>query len=135
MAMVAEFKEFLLKTNAFALAVGVIIGGAVGKVVSSIVSDLLMPIISMLIPGGAWRTWQIVLSTDAEGKAANALNVGSFLGTVVDFVIIGFVVFMVTKTIMKPAPAPPQAPTKACPQCTEAVPAAAKKCRYCASAV
>src|SRR6266581_6013169 len=51
-AMIREFKQFLLQTNALALAVGVIIGGAVGKVVSSIVSDLLMPLIGLLIPGG-----------------------------------------------------------------------------------
>ena len=89
MAMISEFKEFLLKTNAFALAIGVIIGGAVGKVVSSMVSDLLMPIISVLIPGGAWRTWQIVLTRDAAGAITNAMSVGSFLGTVVDFIIIG----------------------------------------------
>jgi large conductance mechanosensitive channel len=92
-----------------------------------------MPLLSMVIPGGAWRTWQIVLSTDADGKVTNAMGVGTFLGTVVDFVIIGFVVFMVTKTIMKPAPAPPAPPTKACPQCTESVPVAARKCRFCAS--
>ena len=135
MKVVGEFKEFLLKTSAFALAIGIIIGGAVGKVVSSIVSDLLMPVIGLLIPGGAWRTWQIVLTEDAEGKAINTMNLGSFLGAVVDFAIIGFVVFMVTKTIMKPAPAPPAPPSKACPQCTEPVPVAAKKCRYCQSAV
>ena len=135
MSMIGEFKEFLLKTNAFALAVGVIIGGAVGKVVSSIVSDLLMPLIGLLIPGGGWRTWQIVLATDAAGKVTNSVNTGTFLGTVVDFVIIGFVVFMVTRMIMKPAPAPPAPPTKACSQCTEAVPVAAKKCRHCQSPV
>ena len=133
--MIAEFKEFLLKTNAFALAIGVIIGAAVGKVVSSMVSDLLMPIIGMVIPGGGWRSWQIVLSRDAAGAVTNAISVGSFLGTVVDFVIIGAIVFMVTKTIMKPAPEPPGPPMKTCGQCCEPVPMAAKKCRCCASPV
>jgi len=132
MSMLKEFKGFLLTTNAFALAVGVIIGGAVGKVVSSIVSDLLMPIIGMAIPGGTWRTWQVVLSTDAEGKVVNALNIGSFLGSLVDFVIIGFVIFQVTRILMKPQPGPPM---KTCEQCTESVPLAAKKCRFCASPV
>jgi len=135
MGMVGEFKAFLLKTNAFALAIGVIIGGAVGKVVSSMVSDLLMPLISTIIPGGGWRTWQVVLARDPGGAVTNAVNAGTFLGTVVDFVIIGFVVFMVTKTIMKPAPEPPAPPTKVCTQCTESVPVAAKKCRFCASPV
>ena len=133
--MISEFKEFLLKTNAFALAIGVIIGAAVGKVVSSMVSDLLMPLIGILIPGGAWRTWQIVITRNEAGEITNAMNLGAFLGTVVDFIIIGFVVFMVTKTIMKPAPEPPPAPSKACGQCAESVPLAAKKCRYCASPV
>jgi len=135
MAMISEFKDFLLKTNAFALAIGVIIGAAVGKVVSSIVSDLLMPLISIAIPGGAWRTWQVVLSRDAAGAITNSMNMGAFLGTVVDFVIIGLVVFMVTKTIMKPAPEPPPPPSKVCGQCCESVPLAAKKCRCCASPV
>ena len=135
MAVITEFKEFLLKTNALALAIGVVIGGAIGKVVSSIVADLLMPIIGLAIPGGTWRAWQIVLTTDSEGKPASALSVGNFLGSVVDFIIIGFAVFMMTKMLIKPEPAPVPAPTKACPQCTETVPAAAKKCRYCASPV
>lgn len=133
--MLKEFKEFLLTTNAFALAVGVIIGGAVGKVVSSIVADLLMPVIGMAIPGGAWRTWQVVLKTDPEGKVINALNIGSFLGTLIDFIIIGFVIFQITRMLMKPQPGPPPAPTKVCSQCTESVPMAAKKCRFCASSV
>ena len=61
--MLKEFEAFLLQTNALALAVGVIIGGAVGKVVSSLVSDILMPVIGMAIPGGAWRELKFVLST------------------------------------------------------------------------
>ena len=135
MSMMKDFKGFLLTTNAFALAVGVIIGGAVGKVVSSIVSDLLMPVIGLAIPGGEWRTWQVALSTDADGKVTNALNIGSFLGTLVDFIIIGFVIFQITRILMKPQPGPPPVPMKICSQCTESVPVAAKKCRYCASAV
>jgi large conductance mechanosensitive channel len=132
--MLTEFKEFLLKTNALALAVGVIIGGAVGKVVSSIVSDLLMPVIGMMIPGGAWRDLKIVLSQH-EGQPANAITYGQFLGNVVDFAIIAFCVFVLTKALLKPAPAPPAPPTKTCPECLETIPQAARKCRACASAV
>jgi len=135
--MLKEFQDFLLRTNALALAVGVIIGGAVGKVVSSIVSDLLMPVIGMLIPGGAWRDLKIVLSQH-EGAAANAITYGQFIGNVVDFVIIAFCVFMLTKLLLKPAPAAPAAPgppTKTCPECLETIPQAARKCRACASAV
>ena len=133
--MLNEFKEFMLKTNALALAVGVIIGGAVGKVVSSIVSDLLMPVIGLLIPGGAWRELKFVLNSKPDGTAANAITYGQFLGNVVDFVIIAFCVFMLTKMLLKPAPAAPGPPTKTCPECLETIPMAARKCRACASAV
>jgi large conductance mechanosensitive channel len=136
--MLKEFKEFLLKTNALALAVGVIIGGAVGKVVSSLVADILMPLISMGIPGGSWREAKIVLgsTTDAAGKTVeNALTIGTFLGAIVDFVIIAAAVFFITKVFMKPEPAPPVPPTKSCPECLDTIPKAAKKCRSCGSAV
>ena len=133
--MLKEFREFLLKTNALALAVGVIIGAAVGKVVSSLVSDILMPVIGLLIPGGAWREAAIVLKTKADGTPAAQITYGAFLGTVIDFVIIAFVVFMITKALLKPAPAPPAPPTKECGFCKETIPAAASKCRACGSAV
>ena len=134
--MLGEFKMFLLQTNALALAVGVIIGGAVGKVVSSLVSDILMPLIGLLIPaGGAWRELSFVLSTKPDGTPGNAITYGAFLGNLVDFVIIALCVFMITKAILKPAPAAPGPPTKECPECKEIIPAAARKCRACTSAV
>ena len=135
MAMVKEFRQFLLQTNALALAIGVIIGAAVGKVVSSIVSDLLMPVVGMMIPGGAWRELSWVLSRKADGSPANAITYGAFVGNVVDFVIVAFIVFVITKALLKPAPAAPAPATKQCPECLESVPAAARKCRACASAV
>jgi large conductance mechanosensitive channel len=133
--MLKEFKEFLLKTNALALAVGVIIGAAVGKVVSSLVSDILMPIIGLFVPGGAWREAAIVLKSKADGTAAAQITYGAFLGSVIDFVIVALVVFLITKALLKPAPAPPAPPTKPCPFCLETVPAAATKCRACGSGV
>jgi large conductance mechanosensitive channel len=133
--MLREFRDFLLKTNALALAVGVIIGAAVGKVVSSIVADLLMPVIGLIIPGGEWRTIKIVLTRTPDGAPANAIMLGSFLGNVVDFVIIALVIFTITKALLKPAPAPPAAPTKSCPECLELIPQAARKCKACGSAV
>ena len=133
--MLKEFKSFLLETNALALAVGVIIGGAVGKVVSSLVSDILMPVIGVLIPGGEWRTLSLVLSARPDGSPANAITYGSFLGAVVDFVIIALCVFFITKALLKPAPAAPGAAMKTCPECLESVPAAARRCRACAAAI
>jgi len=133
--MLKEFRDFLTKTNALALAVGVIIGGAVGKVVSSLVADILMPIISLGIPGGSWREAKFVLKTNPDGTVASAITIGNFLGTLVDFVIIGFCIFMITKLLIKPEPAAPAAPTKVCPECKETIPADARKCRACASSV
>ena len=133
--MIKDFKAFLLQTNALALAIGVIIGGAVGKVVSSLAGDILMPLIGLGIPGGAWREQKIVLTTNPDGTVANAITYGAFLGSVVDFVIIAFVVFMITRAILEPAPAAPAPPTKTCGACLEAIPLAATRCRACCSAV
>jgi large conductance mechanosensitive channel len=122
-----EFREFLLKQNAFALAIGVIIGAAIAKVVTGIVEDVLMPILGLVLPGGEWRNAQFVLS------GQNAIKYGDLFGRLIDFVIIALVVFFLTKAILeKPAPAPA---TKACPECLETLPAAARKCRACGSAV
>ena len=103
--------------------------------VSSLVADILMPLISLLIPGGAWREAKFVLVTKPDGTVANAVTYGTFVGAVVDFVIVAFCVFMITKALLKPAPAPPAPPTKTCPECKESIPADARKCRACASAV
>jgi large conductance mechanosensitive channel len=133
--MLQDFRKFLLQTNAMALAVGVIIGGAVGKVVSSLVSDILMPIIGLLIPGGAWRELKLVLRTNPDGTPGNAITYGAFIGSVLDFAIIGFCVFLITRALLKPAPAPAAPPTRFCPECLETIPAAARKCRACGSAL
>ena len=127
--MIEEFRKFLLQTNALALAIGVVIGGAVGKVVSSLVADVIMPVISLAIPGGAWRDAKIVLAQNPDGTVKNAIAAGTFLGAIIDFVIIAAAVFLITKALVKPPP--PGPPTKNCPECTEAIPAAAKRCKYC----
>lgn len=135
--MLSEFRGFLTKTNALALAVGVIIGAAVGNVVSAIVADLLMPVIGLLLPGGDWREPKIVLSTttDSAGKVTeNAILYGHLIGTIIDFIVIAFVVFLIVRMLIKPVPEPPAAPMKSCPECLEMIPAAARRCRACASA-
>ena len=129
--MIRGFKDFLLKNNVLALAVAVIIGGAVGRVVSSLAADVIMPLISPLMPAGAWRESKIVLgsSIGKDGKAVeNAIQYGQFLGNVVDFLIIAFVVYMLTKALIKDAPA---APSKTCPRCKEAVAMDASRCKFC----
>jgi|SRR5206468_4572965 len=131
--MYGEFREFLLKQNALALAIGVIIGAAIGRVVTSLVADVLMPILSLGLPQGDWRASKIVLSQTIgpDGKeVVNAINYGTFVGTIVDFVIVAFVVFLIVRQFVRPAP---PAATKVCPLCGETVPAAATKCRACTS--
>jgi len=106
--MLQDFKAFLTKSNALALAIGVIIGAATGKVVSAIVDDLLMPVIAVVLPAGDWRDAQIVLSqsTDAAGKiTVNAIKYGHFIGATIDFICIAFVVFLITKMFLKDQPA------------------------------
>ena len=132
--MIRGFKEFLVKNNVLALAVAVIVGGAVGKVVSSLAADLIMPLISMVLPSGEWRSAKIVLSRTIgpDGKEAiNALTYGTFLGNVVDFLIIAVVVYVMTKALIKEAPAPPPPEAKECPRCKESIPLAATKCKFC----
>jgi large conductance mechanosensitive channel len=134
--MIREFKEFLVKQNALALAVAVIIGAAIGKIVSSIVDDVINPIIGLALPGGSWREAKIVLSstTDATGKVVeNAISYGHLIGAFVDFVIIGFVIFLIIRyALPKPEAAPA---TKECPQCKTLIPAAATRCNSCTQPV
>lgn len=134
--MLAEFRKFLTQSNALALAIGVIIGAAVGKVVDSIVKDVLMPVIGLVLPGGAWREAAIVLKTNPDGTVASAITYGSLIGSLIDFLIIAFVIFMIGRSFFKPtAPASPGPPLKECPECREMIPVAARKCRACGSPV
>lgn len=104
--------DMLAGLNAMSLALGVIIGGAVGKVVGSLTSDVLMPVISLFIPGGAWREASIALTRNPDGTVAKAISIGSFAGAVVDFLIIAIVIGWLTKMLVKPAPpAPPPGPS------------------------
>jgi large conductance mechanosensitive channel len=131
--MIKGFKEFLLKNNVLALAVAVIVGGAVGKVVSSLAADIIMPLISRWIPGGNWRTATIEFGKriGADGKeVVNTINVGTFFGSVVDFLIIAIVVYLIAKMLLKEAPAPP---SKTCPRCKETVAVDATRCKFCTS--
>ena len=133
--MFEEFKLFLTRTNALALAVGVIIGAGIGKLVGSIVSDLLMPVIGLAMPGGAWRDLKFVLTRQPDGAPGNAITYGAFIGNLIDFLIVATAVFLITKMLLPPEAPAPARPTKECPQCCETIAAAAKKCRFCTSPV
>jgi large conductance mechanosensitive channel len=131
--MLREFIEFLRKTNALALAVAVIIGAAIGKVVTSIVNDLLMPLIGLWLGGGDWRAWTIPLKWAPDGKVLSAIGIGNFLGAVVDFVIIAFFVFLITRTFIAEPPPPPGPAMKTCAACGESILDTATRCKYCTS--
>lgn len=134
--MIREFRDFLVKQNALALAVAVIVGAAVGKVVSSIVEDVINPIIGLALPGGNWREARIVMSrtTDATGKVVeSAITYGHLIGAIVDFLIISLVIFLIIRyALPKPEAAPA---TKECPQCRTIIPASATRCSACTQPV
>ncbi len=99
MSMMSEFREFAMRGNVMDMAVGIVIGGAFGKIVTSFVNDVLMPPIGMAI-GGVDFSDLIVTLKEASGEvAAVTLNYGSFIQTVVDFIIIAFAIFMVVKAM------------------------------------
>lgn len=95
--MLRDFHSFVTKSNAMALAIGVIIGGAVGNVVSAINADVLMPIIGLILPAGDWRTAQISI-----GKSA--ILYGHLLGAMLDFLVIALVVFALARWLLKSEP-------------------------------
>jgi len=104
MGMLKEFREFAVKGNAVDMAVGIIVGAAFGKIVTSLVNDVIMPPIGKLLGGTSFSSLFVNLgetpyATLADAKAAGAptLNYGLFLQTVIDFVIVAFVIFMLVK--------------------------------------
>ncbi len=118
MSFVKEFKEFAVKGNVVDMAVGIIIGGAFGKIVSSFVSDVVMPPIGVLLGGVDFAKLSLTVKEATETAEAVKINYGAFLNTLIDFIIIAFVIFMAIKAMnsMKKKeeekPAAPPAPTK-----------------------
>jgi large conductance mechanosensitive channel len=143
--MLKEFKEFAMKGNVLDMAIGIIIGAAFGKIISSMVSDILMPPIGMLMGKVDFSSLFINLTGQpfpslAAAKSAGAptINYGVFLQTILDFVIVAFVIFMVVKQVnrFKKPDAPPAPPaTKPCPYCLSEIPLKAIRCSHCASDV
>ncbi len=130
--MISEFKAFLLKTNALALAIGVIIGGALGTVVTSLVNDIIMPPIGMALGGVDFSKLRIVLKDAVGGDPATevAIRYGTFLNAIIAFIVIAFVVWQISTMFIKE---PPPAEAKNCPFCKEPNAVDATKCRACAS--
>jgi large conductance mechanosensitive channel len=140
--MFKEFKEFAMRGNVVDMAVGIIIGAAFGRIITSLVNDVLMPPIGLLLGKVDFSSLFLNISgtsyaTMAEAKAAGVatINYGMFLNTVIDFVIVALVIFLVVRQINrwnKPAPAPVPS-TKDCPYCVSAIPAKATRCPKCTS--
>jgi large conductance mechanosensitive channel len=144
--MLGEFKKFIMRGNVMDLAVGVIIGAAFGKIVASLVADIFTPLISLALGKVDFANMFIALNgqhydtlADAKKAAAATINYGIFLNTVIEFLIVAFVIFLIVKQANKlKAPEPEAAPaaaTKDCPECCTAIPLAAKRCPACTSAV
>lgn len=129
--MFKEFKEFAMRGNVLDLAVGVIIGGAFGKIVGSLVNDILMPLVGSVL-GGVNFSEQFSMVNGVE------LHWGLFIQTVIDFLIIAFVIFTIIKAAnaakKAPAPAPAAEPTtKECPHCFSTISIKATRCPNCTS--
>jgi len=142
--MLKEFEEFAMRGNVLDMAVGIIIGGAFGKIATSLVNDILMPPIGLLIAEIDFSNLFINLSghpyaTLAEAKAAGAvtINYGMFLNTVLDFIIVAFVMFLVVRQVnrmKRQQEGLPAAPTtKECPYCLSSIPLKATRCPQCTS--
>jgi large conductance mechanosensitive channel len=144
--MLKEFKEFAMRGNVLDMAIGVVIGVAFGKIVTSFVNDVVMPPIGLLLGKVDFSNLFVDLSgksyaTLAEAKAAGAATIkyGVFLNTVVDFIIVAFVIFLLVRQINRmkrqeeAAPASPT--TKECPYCLSSIAIKATRCSHCTSDV
>jgi len=136
--MLSEFKTFLLKANVLALALAFILGVALAAVVNSLVKDITLPPVGLLFGGVDFNNLFIDLSGKhpASLKAAQdaglaTINYGVFLNTVITFIIVAFVVFLIARSMI-----PKPAPTKACPRClADDLPMGATRCPHCTSDV
>ena len=139
MSMIKEFREFAMKGNVVDMAVGIIIGAAFGKIVSSLVNDVIMPPIGLLLGGIDFSSFAVTLKTAMGDQPAVLLKYGVFLNTLLDFIIVAFVIFMIIRMMNKmrrKEEAAPAAPTtKECPECKMTIPIAAKKCGYCTTII
>jgi large conductance mechanosensitive channel len=140
--LVKEFREFAMRGNVLDLAIGVIIGGAFGKIVTSFVNDIIMPPIGLILGNVDFANLFINLSggkyaslADAQTAGAVTLNYGAFLNTVIDFIIVAFVIFLLIRQVNKLRKPAEPAPviTKECPFCTSTIAIKATRCPHCTS--
>jgi len=138
--MLKEFKEFVMRGNVLDMAVGIVIGASFGRIVSSLVNDVIMPPIGLLLGKVDFSSLFVNLSgasypSLAEAKKAGAAVIayGTFLNTVLDFIIVGFVIFLLIRQVnrLKKKPAPADPTTKECPHCLSVIPLKASRCAHC----
>jgi len=112
MGMLQEFKKFAMRGNVIDLAVGVVIGGAFGKIVSSLVDQVIMPPIGLVTGGVDFSRlkWVLKPADPATKTAEVAIQYGAFINTLITFLIIAFVIFLLVRTINRLAPKPEEAP-------------------------
>lgn len=145
MKIISEFKAFINKGSAIDMAVGIIVGSVMTSVVNSLVKDIIMPPVGMLVGGIDFSQWFVVLgggeagahyNTMAAATAAGAttLNIGTFLNSIISFLITMFAIFIFVK-IVNSARAKAPVTTRACPYCQQSVSKLATKCPYCCSAL
>ena len=138
MAVLEDFKKFAFKGNVVDLAVGVVIGGAFQKIISALVADIIMPFVALLTPAGDWRDAGVVLRHSDDPKNVVLLKYGDLFGSVLDFLIVAFVLFLVVSRIIQKIEErtkgkEPEVSTKACPFCLETVDKKATRCKFCTS--
>jgi large conductance mechanosensitive channel len=142
--MLKEFKEFAMRGNVLDMAVGIIIGAAFGKIITSLVGDVLMPPIGLLLGKIDFSKLFINLSgqyyaslADAKAAGAATINYGTFINTVIDFVIVAFAIFLLIRQVNKlkrqPEPVSAVPTTKECPFCLSVIPIKATRCPHCTS--
>jgi large conductance mechanosensitive channel len=142
--MFKEFKAFAMRGNVLDMAVGIIIGAAFGRIITSFVSDIIMPPLGLVIGKVDFSSLFLNISgtsypTLVAAKAANAatINYGVFLNTVIDFLIVAFVIFLLVRQVNHwSTPAPAAVPTtKECPYCLTPVALKATRCPACTSEI
>jgi large conductance mechanosensitive channel len=141
--MLKEFKEFALRGNVLDMAIGIIVGVAFGKIITSLVTDIIMPPIGLVLGRVDFADLYFSLNGKtypslAAAKAAGAatINYGVFLNTILDFLIVAFVMFLVVRQVNRAFPAAPAAPTtRECPFCLSQIAIKASRCPNCTSQI